>query len=158
MLNRECLHILRGHISTVRCMRVLDSRPIAISGSRDATLRVWNIDTGESIHVLSGHEASVRCIEISGNKVVSGSYDSTCRVSCLLYFSRPSFPFFFPSKSIQKLMFFFISHIVMGRRHRRMSLHFPRTRSSNLFLRLRRSTSSHRIPRFHRSNLVCLNR
>lgn len=76
-----CKHVLRGHTSTVRCMRVIDGRPIAVSGSRDATLRVWNIETGQSMHLLSGHEHSVRCIEVSGNKVVSGSYDATCRVS-----------------------------------------------------------------------------
>ncbi|GAA5907581.1 F-box/WD repeat-containing protein [Sporobolomyces salmoneus] len=76
----ECLHTLRGHTSTVRCMRVLDGRPIAVSGSRDSTLRVWDIEKGECLHLLSGHEHSVRCIEVSGNKVVSGSYDSTCRL------------------------------------------------------------------------------
>ncbi|GAA5859910.1 hypothetical protein JCM1840_001792 [Sporobolomyces johnsonii] len=76
----KCLHTLRGHTSTVRCMRVLDGRPIAVSGSRDATLRVWNIETGEMVHLLSGHEHSVRCIEVAGNKVVSGSYDATCRL------------------------------------------------------------------------------
>ncbi|KAL8277449.1 hypothetical protein RQP46_010171 [Phenoliferia psychrophenolica] len=76
----ECRHVLRGHTSTVRCMRVIDGRPIAVSGSRDATLRVWNIQTGEAMHLLAGHEHSVRCIEVSGNKVVSGSYDATCRL------------------------------------------------------------------------------
>ncbi|GAA6013519.1 hypothetical protein JCM11491_006108 [Sporobolomyces phaffii] len=76
----ECLHTLRGHTSTVRCMRVLDGRPIAVSGSRDSTLRVWDLDRGECVHLLSGHEHSVRCIEVSGNKVVSGSYDATCRL------------------------------------------------------------------------------
>lgn len=62
-------------------MRVLEGRPIAVSGSRDATLRVWNIETGTAMHQLVGHAHSVRCIEVSGNKVVSGSYDATCRVS-----------------------------------------------------------------------------
>ncbi|GAA5830880.1 hypothetical protein JCM11251_001107 [Rhodosporidiobolus azoricus] len=76
----RCLHILKGHTSTVRCMRVLDGRPIAISGSRDRTLRVWDIVTGECLHVLSGHTDSVRCLEVHGNKVVSGSYDATCRL------------------------------------------------------------------------------
>ncbi|GAA5941939.1 F-box/WD repeat-containing protein [Sporobolomyces koalae] len=76
----KCLHTLRGHTSTVRCMRVLDGRPIAVSGSRDSTLRVWDIEKGECLHLLSGHTHSVRCIEVSGNKVVSGSYDATCRL------------------------------------------------------------------------------
>lgn len=84
---RECLHILRGHSSTVRCMRVIDGRPIAVSGSRDATLRVWNIETGEAMHTLVGHDNSVRCIETSGNKVVSGSYDTTCRVNRVCFYS-----------------------------------------------------------------------
>lgn len=82
-LQSACKHVLRGHSSTVRCMRVIDGRPIAVSGSRDATLRVWNIETGTAMHQLVGHSHSVRCIEVSGNKVVSGSYDATCRVSCL---------------------------------------------------------------------------
>ncbi|GAA6062199.1 hypothetical protein JCM10212_006480 [Sporobolomyces blumeae] len=76
----KCLHTLRGHTSTVRCMRVLDGRPIAVSGSRDATLRVWDLKKGECIHLLNGHEHSVRCIEVSGNRAVSGSYDATCRL------------------------------------------------------------------------------
>ncbi|KAM0787387.1 hypothetical protein ACM66B_003472 [Microbotryomycetes sp. NB124-2] len=75
-----CRHVLRGHTSTVRCLRVLDGKPIAVSGSRDSTLRVWNIETGEALHQLVGHEHSVRCIDVHGDKVVSGSYDSTCRL------------------------------------------------------------------------------
>ncbi len=77
----EQIHSLRGHSSTIRCLKVLDGRPIAISGSRDWSLRVWDIERGQLIHTLTGHEQSVRCIEIAGNQVVSGSYDYTCRVS-----------------------------------------------------------------------------
>ncbi|SNX87509.1 related to F-box/WD40 repeat protein 7 [Melanopsichium pennsylvanicum] len=76
----ECKHILHGHTSTVRCLKVLDGKPIAVSGSRDSTLSVWNVETGEHLHLLAGHQHSVRCIEVAGNKVASGSYDGTCRV------------------------------------------------------------------------------
>ncbi|BGO91226.1 hypothetical protein NBRC10512_001289 [Rhodotorula toruloides] len=75
-----CIHTLTGHTSTVRCLRVLDGRPIAVSGSRDGSVRVWDIDRGESVHVLAGHTMSVRAIDICGNKAVSGSYDATCRL------------------------------------------------------------------------------
>ncbi|WRT63369.1 uncharacterized protein IL334_000274 [Kwoniella shivajii] len=76
----ELLHSMRGHTSTIRCLKVLDKRPVAISGSRDHTLRVWDIENGHLLHVLAGHEESVRCVEIAGNMAVSGSYDYTARL------------------------------------------------------------------------------
>jgi WD40 repeat protein len=75
-----CLYILRGHTSTIRCLKVLEGRPLVVSGSRDATLRVWDVEKGVLVHLLAGHQHSVRCIEVAGNQVVSGSYDCTCRV------------------------------------------------------------------------------
>lgn len=60
---------------------MLDGRPICVTGSRDATVKVWNIESGRLIHDLRGHATAVRCLEIAGNQIVSGSYDHTCRVS-----------------------------------------------------------------------------
>ncbi|KAK4141653.1 quinon protein alcohol dehydrogenase-like superfamily [Dichotomopilus funicola] len=74
-----CLHTLRGHTSTVRCLKMSDANT-AISGSRDTTLRIWDIRTGVCKKVLVGHQASVRCLEIKGDIVVSGSYDATAKV------------------------------------------------------------------------------
>ncbi|PWN20119.1 WD40 repeat-like protein [Microstroma glucosiphilum] len=71
---------MQGHASTVRCLRVLDGRPIAISGGRDSTVRVWDISTGKCLRVLAGHQNSVRCLEVAGNRVATGSYDCTCRI------------------------------------------------------------------------------
>ncbi|EKD18840.1 uncharacterized protein L3040_004107 [Drepanopeziza brunnea f. sp. 'multigermtubi'] len=79
MATGESVHTLRGHTSTVRCLKMSDSTT-AISGSRDTTLRVWDIKTGLCKNVLVGHQASVRCLEIKGDIVVSGSYDTTARV------------------------------------------------------------------------------
>jgi F-box and WD-40 domain protein CDC4 len=56
------------------------SSVIAISGSRDATLRVWNIETGECLNVLKGHRKSVRTIAVCGNLAVSASYDHDARL------------------------------------------------------------------------------
>ncbi|KAK6606081.1 F-box and wd repeat-containing protein [Botrytis cinerea] len=75
----ESIHTLRGHTSTVRCLKMSDANT-AISGSRDTTLRIWDIKTGVCKNVLVGHQASVRCLEIKGDIVVSGSYDTTARV------------------------------------------------------------------------------
>ncbi|KAH8894972.1 hypothetical protein GQ53DRAFT_779789 [Thozetella sp. PMI_491] len=75
----QCLHTLRGHTSTVRCLKMSDANT-AISGSRDTTLRVWDIQSGVCRNLLVGHQASVRCLEIKGDIVVSGSYDTTAKV------------------------------------------------------------------------------
>ncbi|KAI8341345.1 WD40-repeat-containing domain protein [Chlamydoabsidia padenii] len=72
-------HVLRGHTSTVRCLKMKDKRTV-VTGSRDMTLRIWDIQRGILLHVLLGHQHSVRCLEIHDNTVVSGSYDNTARV------------------------------------------------------------------------------
>ncbi|ORZ21096.1 WD40-repeat-containing domain protein [Absidia repens] len=72
-------HVLRGHTSTVRCLKMKDKR-VAVSGSRDMTLRIWDVERGVLLHVLLGHQHSVRCLEIHGDTIVSGSYDSTARI------------------------------------------------------------------------------
>ncbi|KAI9723392.1 MAG: hypothetical protein M1812_001276 [Candelaria pacifica] len=75
----QSIHTLRGHTSTVRCLKMSDANT-AISGSRDTTLRVWDITTGVCKNILVGHSASVRCLEIHGDIVVSGSYDTSARI------------------------------------------------------------------------------
>jgi F-box and WD-40 domain protein CDC4 len=79
MATGTIIHVLRGHTSTVRCVKMSDSTT-AISGSRDTTLRIWDIERGICKHVLVGHISSVRCLEIHGDLVVSGSYDTTAKI------------------------------------------------------------------------------
>jgi F-box/WD-40 domain protein 7 len=52
-----------------------------VSGSRDATLRMWDIGSGECLHVLVGHVAAVRCVQYDGRLVVSGAYDYMVKVT-----------------------------------------------------------------------------
>lgn len=79
MQTGRSIHVLRGHTSTVRCLKMSDANT-AISGSRDTTLRVWDLQSGVCKNVLVGHQASVRCLAIHGDIVISGSYDTTARV------------------------------------------------------------------------------
>ena len=67
----------------------LDGRR-AVSGSEDHTLRVWDLESGESLPALAEHRSSVntalRDVGISvsvtpdGRRAVSGSQDGTLRV------------------------------------------------------------------------------
>jgi len=69
---RYCIYALAGHTSTIRCIKVLHNRPVAVSGSRDSTVRVWDIQHGRQLRVLAGHTDSVRALDVCGNKLVSG--------------------------------------------------------------------------------------
>ncbi|BGP52672.1 hypothetical protein JCM8202_004801 [Rhodotorula sphaerocarpa] len=64
-----------GHEDSVYCCQ-FDERKI-ISGSRDRTIRVWDIASGETTHILRGHEGSVLCLQYDHEILVSGSSDST---------------------------------------------------------------------------------
>lgn len=64
-----------GHEDSVYCCQ-FDERKI-ISGSRDRTIRVWDIASGETTHVLRGHEGSILCLQYDDEILVTGSSDST---------------------------------------------------------------------------------
>lgn len=80
-ITSQCIHALTGHSSTIRCIKVLDRLPVAVTGSRDSTIRVWDIQKGQLKHTLRGHAGSIRCMDVAGNLCVSGSYDNSARVS-----------------------------------------------------------------------------
>lgn len=71
-----------GFLCPVHSLSNFRSVPLCrvVSGSRDATLRVWDIETGQCLHVLMGHVAAVRCVQYDGRRVVSGAYDFMVKV------------------------------------------------------------------------------
>ncbi len=42
--------------------------------------QLWNVDTGECLHVLRGHTSKIYSVAFDGQRVVTGSLDSTVRV------------------------------------------------------------------------------
>lgn len=109
-------HVFFGHTSTVRCLQIVEPvfdeatgeyqppYPMVVTGSRDASLRVWKLPKkGEPaymslsptpgtdmhappeqnpyhVHHLEGHSEAVRALAVHGRICVSGSYDKTVRV------------------------------------------------------------------------------
>lgn len=107
-------HVFFGHTSTVRCLQIVEPvydeatgefqppYPLIVTGSRDASLRVWKLpkkgepaySAGEvnggahappeqnpfHVHHLEGHGEAVRALAAHGRICVSGSYDRTVRV------------------------------------------------------------------------------
>ena len=52
---------------------------ILVSGSYDATIRLWDIGTGEQLEILEGHTYSITGVAVSpdGTTIASGSFDGT---------------------------------------------------------------------------------
>ena len=77
-----CMRTFRGHTATVNAVQLSKDALLAISGTSDGMVRVWEISTGLCLQELFGHTASVSSVALShdGRWVVSGSDDNTLRL------------------------------------------------------------------------------
>ncbi|NWF60051.1 MAG: WD40 repeat domain-containing protein [Fischerella sp.] len=78
----ELLHTLTGHAHIVRSLAMSVDGKIFVSGSRDKTIKIWQLETGELLHTLKGHRDGVYAIALSpdGQTVASGSADKTIKL------------------------------------------------------------------------------
>ncbi len=84
-LQKRCRRVLgdfSGHGGTVSSLRMIPSGKLAVSGSSDKTVRIWNLEERKQVHVLDEHEARVHAVGISndGAIAISGSEDQTARL------------------------------------------------------------------------------
>lgn len=69
-----------GHDDSVICMAILPNWRV-VSGSADATLRVWDVASGQCLQTMKGHKGRIICVDIlPDGQVVSGSADHTLRI------------------------------------------------------------------------------
>jgi WD40 repeat protein len=83
----HCNQVLEGHTGGVTCLALLGSvheeRPMLVSGSRDASIKVWNRHTNKCVTTLLGHRDGVLCIKLLRAPqpwVISGSLDKTIKL------------------------------------------------------------------------------
>lgn len=70
---------LLGHENDVHCVKLL--LPLVISGSADATVRIWSVDDGGScLRVLRGHEGKVWAVDADSRRIISGGRYGEVRV------------------------------------------------------------------------------
>ncbi|MBP0008282.1 MULTISPECIES: NB-ARC domain-containing protein [unclassified Roseofilum] len=73
---------LRGHQSWVNTVAVTRDGQLAVSGSSDKTLKVWDLETKEETLTLTGHRSLIQAVAVTrdGQRAVSGSSDKTLKV------------------------------------------------------------------------------
>ncbi|KAH6624100.1 quinon protein alcohol dehydrogenase-like superfamily [Chaetomium sp. MPI-SDFR-AT-0129] len=75
---RCSIKTLKGHTNGVTCLQLDDN--IIATGSYDATIKIWNIETGEEIRTLHGHTRGIRALQFDDSKLISGSLDNTIKI------------------------------------------------------------------------------
>ncbi|WP_437820317.1 outer membrane protein assembly factor BamB family protein [Sorangium sp. So ce1078] len=73
---------LYGHSDVVNACALSPDGQRVVSGSRDKTLKVWDIATGKLLSTLEGHSGRVNACALSpdGQRIVSASNDRTLKV------------------------------------------------------------------------------
>ena len=76
------LRTLEGHTGWVNAVAITPDGRRAVSASRDQTLRLWDLESGQTLRTLEGHTESVSAVAVTpdGRRAVSGSYDETLRL------------------------------------------------------------------------------
>jgi len=78
----RCVHTLQGHSNWVNSVTISRDGQILVSGSRDKTISIWQLDTGKKLRTLTGHTSFVYSVAISpdGQTLASGSEDTTIKL------------------------------------------------------------------------------
>ncbi len=76
------MRTLEGHTGSVNAVAVTRDGGFAVSASGDWTLKVWDIEKGETVRTLEGHTGSVSAVAVTpdGRFAVSVSDDRTLKV------------------------------------------------------------------------------
>ncbi|PYH95285.1 E3 ubiquitin ligase complex SCF subunit sconB [Aspergillus ellipticus CBS 707.79] len=75
---RCSIKTFKGHSNGVMCLQFEDN--ILATGSYDATIKIWDTETGQELRTLAGHESGIRCLQFDDTKLISGSMDRSLKV------------------------------------------------------------------------------
>src|ERR1700710_1102794 len=74
--------IFQGHQGSVMCLAFSPDQAMLATSSRDKTIKLWDVKTGELKQTLTGHTLDVYCVTFSrdGKLLVSASGDKSIRI------------------------------------------------------------------------------
>lgn len=78
--NGRCKHVLTGHQDRVYSTTIDFQSKTCFSGSMDATINVWNFETGVLLNTLEGHNSLVGLLNLVDGVLVSAAADSSLRI------------------------------------------------------------------------------
>ena len=84
---------LEGHTKSVNCALIAPNRNYLFTGSRDKTIRVWNLYEKGKVHdVLKKHNNAVTCLAMMkrGTYLLSGSSDKSICIWAITYSKKGS--------------------------------------------------------------------
>lgn len=70
--------VFKGHTNGVMCLQFDEN--VLITGSYDATAKVWDLETGQELRTLVGHTSGIRCLQFDDSKLMTGSLDHTIKL------------------------------------------------------------------------------
>lgn len=78
----SCIRTISGHESEVTSLVYSPSGKAIATGSKDKTIRVWNVETGDCRCVLEGHQDTITSVSYSPKEdiIASGSQDGEVRL------------------------------------------------------------------------------
>ena len=83
LLNGTLENTFELHTSTVLALVALPDNQHALSGSRDKTVKLFNVNDGAVVRIFKHHTEAVNCLALlpDGLRFVSGSVDGTARIA-----------------------------------------------------------------------------
>ncbi|OMJ85427.1 hypothetical protein SteCoe_13270 [Stentor coeruleus] len=78
-------NLVSGHVDEVTSF--LSRNDILYTGSKDYTIRIWDLKEHKQLYMLEGHTSAVTCLILTANSkfLISSSWDSTIRIWNLEY-------------------------------------------------------------------------
>lgn len=73
---------LRGHKEVVTSCQIasLHGDPILITGSKDKSIKIWNLVKNACSYTLNGHSKTVLSLKMAGNRLISGGSDNCVKI------------------------------------------------------------------------------
>jgi WD40 repeat protein len=78
----SCNFTIFGDEATIKSVAWSPDGHKIVTGSRDKTLKIWDVETGKCLAILFGHTSTVRAVVWSpdGQRILSGSRDKTLKI------------------------------------------------------------------------------